>query len=179
MNNTYYSKLLLSLFLACVALNDAVSQKSVVVWSTFDMGFGVSSSVNTMVKSAVGQTFVGKSELSTTKVESGFLADTSLRGFLLAANDETNLPLVFALRQNYPNPFNPSTTIRYELPEAAYVAITIYNMLGQRVTMLVDEQQSAGFHQVKFDASGIASGIYFYRMQAGTYTATKKLLLLR
>jgi photosystem II stability/assembly factor-like uncharacterized protein len=89
------------------------------------------------------------------------------------------IPTTFALRQNYPNPFNPSTTITFELPKASPVTLSVYDLLGREVTVLVNERRNAGVHEVKFDASGLASGVYFYRMQAGSYVDTKKLLLVR
>lgn len=93
--------------------------------------------------------------------------------------EEVRVPEQFSLSQNYPNPFNPSTTIRYALPSRAYVRLTVFNTLGQHVATLVNENQEAGYHDVRFDGSGLASGVYFYRIQAGTYLDTKKLLLLR
>lgn len=89
------------------------------------------------------------------------------------------IPLSSSLFQNYPNPFNPSTTIRYELPSRVHVTLTIFNTLGQQVAVLVNETQEPGYHNVKFDGSGLASGVYFYRLQAGDYVATKKLLILK
>jgi hypothetical protein len=89
------------------------------------------------------------------------------------------LPAAFALEQNYPNPFNPTTIIRYALPQARRVRIEVYNTLGQQVAQLVNGDQEAGYHEVQFDSSGLASGVYFYRLQAGTYVETRKLLLLK
>jgi phosphodiesterase/alkaline phosphatase D-like protein len=89
------------------------------------------------------------------------------------------LPGSYSLGQNYPNPFNPVTTIRYGLPRGSMVNLTIFNALGQRVKQLVSEVQGAGFHDVKFDGSGLASGVYFYRMRAGSFAETKRFLLLR
>jgi hypothetical protein len=88
-------------------------------------------------------------------------------------------PEVIKLHQNYPNPFNPSTTIRYDLPQRSRVSLTVFNALGQQVSTLVQGEQNAGYHEVRLDASGMASGVYFYRMQAGAYVETRKLLLLR
>jgi hypothetical protein len=85
----------------------------------------------------------------------------------------------FHLQQNYPNPFNPTTTIRYAVPERNLVTLTVFNVLGQQVRLLVSDEQEAGFHDVKFDGLGLASGMYLYRLQAGSYVETKKLLLLR
>ncbi len=94
------------------------------------------------------------------------------------------IPTEFDLQQNYPNPFNPETTIRYQLPEASDVALTIYNLQGQLVRILVNESKKAGYHQVVWDAknntgNGVPSGVYLYRIQAGDFTNVKKLTLLR
>jgi hypothetical protein len=88
-------------------------------------------------------------------------------------------PREFLLSQNYPNPFNPSTTIRFELPKASQVTLTVYDILGRQVSVLVNEKRDAGVYEVKFDGSNLASGVYFYRLQAGSYVNAKKLLLLR
>ena len=90
-----------------------------------------------------------------------------------------DLPKEYLLSQNYPNPFNPSTTIRYTLPNRSHVILTIYNTLGQQICILVDGDINAGFHEVHFDGNNLASGIYFYRLQAGSFNQTKKLLLLK
>ncbi len=89
------------------------------------------------------------------------------------------LPKVFSLAQNYPNPFNPLTSIRYGVPEKSHVTMSVYNTLGQCVVLLVDEKQEAGYHEVTFDGSGLTSGVYFYRLQAGDFVQTKKLLLMK
>lgn len=83
------------------------------------------------------------------------------------------------LAQNYPNPFNPSTTIRYVLPAASAVTLAVYTTLGQEVATLVRGEKEAGYHEVTFDAAGLASGVYLCRLSSGTYVDTKKLLLVR
>lgn len=88
-------------------------------------------------------------------------------------------PAEFALSQNFPNPFNPSTRIRYGLPNRSNVTLTVFNTLGQSVSTLVNDEMEAGYHEVQFDGSGLASGVYLYRMQAGSYVETRKLLLVR
>jgi hypothetical protein len=88
-------------------------------------------------------------------------------------------PLAFSLEQNYPNPFNPVTMIRFGLATAVNVDLTVYDILGRRVAVLVDGRMAAGYHQVKFDGSNRASGVYFYRIQAGSFVETRKLLLIR
>jgi hypothetical protein len=88
-------------------------------------------------------------------------------------------PVEGLLEQNYPNPFNPSTTIRYGLPNRADVTLSVFNTLGQQVALFENGQQEAGYHEVKFDGSGLASGVYFYRIQAGGFVQTRKLTILR
>jgi hypothetical protein len=91
----------------------------------------------------------------------------------------TNNPVAFALDQNYPNPFNPSTTITYELPKTSDVRMSVFDMLGREVSVLVNERREAGVHDVKFDASGLSSGVYLYRLQAGSFVQTRKLMFVR
>ena len=86
---------------------------------------------------------------------------------------------VFSLFQNYPNPFNPSTTIRYGLPARSHASLSVYNTLGQEVAVLQNGEQEAGYHEVKFDGTNLASGVYFYRLKVGEYMATRRLLLVR
>jgi hypothetical protein len=95
-----------------------------------------------------------------------------------------NVPNHFELNQNQPNPFNPATEIRYQLPTATHVNPTIYNLLGQQVRLLIDQQQEAGFHSVHWDGNddngtSVASGMYLYTIGAGEFKQVKKMLLLR
>lgn len=88
-------------------------------------------------------------------------------------------PDKFSIEQNFPNPFNPTTTIQYALPIRTRVLIAVYNTLGQKVAELVNEEKDAGYYEVQFDASHLASGAYVYRIQAGNFVQTKKFVLLR
>ncbi len=90
-----------------------------------------------------------------------------------------NTPTRYSLLQNYPNPFNPSTAINYQLPTNSLVVLKVYDVLGREIRTLVNERQSAGSHSVTFNATTLSSGVYLYRLDAGTYHNTKKLLLLK
>jgi len=90
-----------------------------------------------------------------------------------------NLPNVFSLKQNYPNPFNPRTNIQFSIPKAEYVTLIIYNLLGQEVNTLVSEKLTPGEYKYTWDASQLASGVYIYKLEAGNFTNTKKLILLK
>ncbi len=95
------------------------------------------------------------------------------------ATEETELPGSFALRQNYPNPFNPATQIEYTVPATSRITLEVFDVLGRSVAMLVDGQQAAGTHTVQFDASHLASGLYLYRLTAGSQVQVKKMMLLK
>jgi hypothetical protein len=95
------------------------------------------------------------------------------------AEQGAEMPQAFTLSQNYPNPFNPSSTIRYGLPQDAMTTLEVFNILGQRVAVLVNEEQQAGYHEVTFQNQGLGSGIYFYRLTAGKFSETRKMTLLR
>ena len=99
----------------------------------------------------------------------------------LVAVDETGGPLPghYSLAQNFPNPFNPSTTIGYALPRRSHVTLTVFNSLGQQVATLVNGEMEAGYHDVKFDASRLSSGVYLYRLHAGNHIEVRKALLMK
>ena len=85
----------------------------------------------------------------------------------------------YTLDQNYPNPFNPSTTISYSIPQSGYVKLAVYNQIGEEVAQLVNENKEAGKYQVTFDASGLTSGVYFYKLTSGSFSDLKKMILVK
>jgi len=106
-------------------------------------------------------------------------ADFTLNSVLSISTDRSVMPTEYVLDQNYPNPFNPMTTIRYSLPNAGNVSLKVYDLLGKEVTTLVNGYQQAGNYSVTFNASTLASGVYFYRLETGRHTLVKKMVLVR
>ena len=118
---------------------------------------------------------------------SGYLYAGTWRGSLFRSNQTTTdvangkktFPTEFLIKQNYPNSCNPSTTISYQIPRSGYVTLKVYDLLGREVATLVNEEKGVGKYEADFNGNGLASEIYFYRMQAGDYIETKKMILLR
>ena len=134
------------------------------------------------ISSAPG--FVGKVTLFCTLSDDSLaeVTDSILVTVTPATGLEENLqavPQTYALEQNYPNPFNPLTHIKYALPHAGNVTLTVFDILGRKVATLVDARQEAGYHVVRFDAAQFSSGVYFYQIQAGKFVQIKKMILLK
>jgi hypothetical protein len=96
-----------------------------------------------------------------------------------AGNGQSSIPQNYSLLQNYPNPFNPTTTINYELPKEGLVTLKVYNILGKEVKTIVNEVEPAGNYKVSFDASKLSSGVYFYKIEAGSFVQSKKMILMK
>jgi hypothetical protein len=110
------------------------------------------------------------------EVQGIYTTDSALVGVSASRSDNQS---GFSLFQNYPNPFNPSTTTSFSLPHAAVVSLKVYDVLGREVATLVDGREEAGEHSVKWNAEGFASGVFFYRLKAGDFVQTRKLVLVR
>jgi hypothetical protein len=108
---------------------------------------------------------------------------SNISGSIIGVFDKSGIaqiiPVSNSLSQNFPNPFNPSTTIYYGLKEAGNVTIKIYNALGQEIVTLVNERKESGYHYAEWNASGCPSGMYFYKIQSGNYTESKKMILAK
>ncbi len=111
--------------------------------------------------------------------EEGMVYHTDNGGVTNIQSEGDVLPREIFISQNYPNPFNPLTTISYELPNASSVVLRVYNLLGEEIRTLVNEIKPAGYHSVNFDGGNLPGGVYFYRLQAGSFLATKKLVLIK
>jgi len=128
---------------------------------------------------SLGGTMAGNTmSLASSQIYSGFAFIGSSSGVVSVA-DRQVIPGEFRLEQNYPNPFNPSTTIKFNLPQAEVVSLKVFNALGQEVATVVNGPRQAGSYTVTWDAGLVPSGVYFYRLSAGSFVRTKKFVLLR
>ncbi len=144
-----------------------VSTNGGVTWNTMGLkGFGVSSIlVNPSSHNLFAGTGDGKIYMNVNNPSS--------------SKEENTIPTAFSLEQNYPNPFNPETIIEFSLPAQRDVTLKIYNTLGEEVKTLINENLKPGRYAIPFNASGLASGVYIYRLNAGDFVSTKKSLLLK
>jgi hypothetical protein len=129
-----------------------------------------------------GDLYVGGYFTSAGNVSANHIAKYSCSSTPTSVEDDrtgNTLPQKFLLQQNYPNPFNPTSTIRYEVPEMSFVNISVYDILGREIKVLVNEQKSPGHYQVIFDAKNLASGIYFYTIRTGNFSQSKKMILMK
>lgn len=133
---------------------------------------------NYTISNSIGEPIISKSSSATNQSFAGFWYVYNADLLTDVGNEET-IPTVFKLEQNYPNPFNPSTIIKFAVPERSMVLIRIYDILGSEIITLVNEEMEAGWYQKNFNAQLLASGIYLFRMEAGNYVNTKKMVLLR
>ena len=103
-----------------------------------------------------------------------------LGGLITVYDNQSNIVVGnYVLSQNYPNPFNPITTINYQIPEISFVTLKVYDVLGNEIATLINEEKPAGNYEIEFDAMGLSSGMYFYQLQAGGFAETKKMVLLK
>jgi hypothetical protein len=156
-----------------VFLTKLNSTGSGLVYSTFLGG----SDGKSLVIDSSGNAYI--SGVYQTNISNLFVTKLNMSAVTFVKPNILVVPNKFELFQNYPNPFNPSTTINFSVPKTSLVTIKVYNILGKELSTLVNEEKSAGNYSVQFFGSKLSSGIYFYRMQAGSFSQTKKLLLLK
>jgi len=137
------------------------------------------STIQVKFKPSLGETYSDELYLQWNHENERITQIVQLSGTTISSVEYDWNKLDYTLGQNYPNPFNPSTTIKYSVPELSKVKITLYNLLGEEVATLVNEEKTAGKYSVQFNAASLTSGVYFYRLQAGNFFETKKMILLK
>jgi hypothetical protein len=125
--------------------------------------------------------FTGADLCANIKFGSGILygGGTFCAGSIIIKTISTEIPDRFDMQQNYPNPFNPVTVIKYQLPKSEYVSLVVYDGLGREVEVIYEGQQSPGYYEASFDGSQLTSGVYFYKITAGDFSQTKKMLMIK
>lgn len=122
---------------------------------------------------------IGDSTGSINPADKNYFHNIELSWLSTVTSVESGIDIGYELLQNYPNPFNPTTTIGYSIPQRSFVQLKIYDILGNEMSSLINEEMPKGSYKIKFNASFLKSGIYFYRLQTENYKKTKKLILLR
>jgi hypothetical protein len=156
----------------------ALIAKHDIPWSVVGIGSSQIGSPSYAVRGTVGQTAMGTVANTSYNHMVGYWCDL---GSTVTSSRETGgeAQRVFALFQNHPNPFNPITTIRFSLPRAYRVTLRIYDVSGRLISTIVDKEIPGGLHDAVWDATGVASGVYFYRLEAPSFVQTRKLVLLK
>ncbi|MDY0016450.1 MAG: T9SS type A sorting domain-containing protein [Candidatus Delongbacteria bacterium] len=132
------------------------------------------------LRSSIGQTVIGETQLGSEVIKSGIIYLNSNSGKSKSGIAEPlNLPVNYELKQNYPNPFNPATTISFTLPAKQFVSLKIYDVLGKEIAELAGREYEKGIHNVPFNADKFVSGVYFYRMQAPGFSKMKKMMIIK
>ena len=147
--------------------------------TVFGSGAITAQNASFRLDATLGQPVAGRSENSAYAVDIGFWIAVPDITTAIEPVATDAVPARFRLEQNYPNPFNPSTTVRYALAQSGPVRVVVYDAGGRAVTTLVDRQQTAGVFAVDFDATGLPSGVYFYRLEADGFAEVRSMLLLK
>ena len=141
-------------------------------------GGGIQANSSYILVGTLGQSSTGNSANPINQSQAGFWAMYH-QNIISKVEDDEILPNEYLLEQNYPNPFNPSTIIKFGIPERTNVVIKIYDILGSEAATLINQEMDIGWYEVQFNAQDYSSGVYIYRMQAGNYIRTKKMLLVK
>jgi hypothetical protein len=160
----------------------AQAQNFSIVNGVFGNGGSTGPGTNHQIFGTLGQPIVGKVSNSSYTLQSGVghvIYGIRWTDIPVEISYESSLPREFRLDQNYPNPFNPTTTIRFALPKQVPVTLTVYNLLGQTVSTLVEGTLPPGEYQIALNATDLPTGLYLYRLRAGTFTQSRKLVLLK
>lgn len=170
--------LLMAIIFSLAYIDRPATQQYILSSSVIANGGSYSLNSSYHMTSTLGQAVIGITENSSNYAHLGFWY--SLRSFVVGIEQPNDLiPQKFELHQNYPNPFNPITKIEYAIPKPSYVRIEVYNVLGQRIRTLVNEEKQPGYYTVDFDASSLATGFYIYRLEANGFQDIKKMVVTK
>jgi hypothetical protein len=175
---------LISIFSLLLSFHPQIFSQNKIAFSLISSGGGQQSNSAYIINGSLGQTIIGKCENAINQAQAGFW-QMYYQNVMVNVTDDDIKPIEFMLEQNYPNPFNPSTIIGYVLQEKSNAKLSLINILGEEVAILVNEEQDKGFHKVDINAANLPSGVYLYKLQAGNpangtgFTETKKLMLLK
>jgi hypothetical protein len=173
----YFRFLYIIFLLVMICAIYPVSAQYEIKSSTFSNGGEILTSTDFGSASTLGQPFIGTSSNVNFNNYSGYWYSVNI--FVGMPWEDDQFPKRFELYQNFPNPFNPVTRIKYAVPRPTHVRIEIYNVLGQRVRTLVNEEKQPGYYTVDFNASSLASGFYIYRMQTSGFRSVKKMIITK
>jgi hypothetical protein len=157
----------------------AYAQTSNIRWWSLDGGFQYSPGSGVRITAAVAENAPGEMQGDKLRLIGGFLGYPGVGAAVLDIHAHPMSPAEFSVAQNFPNPFNPTTVVRFQLPTLSDVRLVIYDLLGREVRMLVNETKPAGSYEVKFDATALASGVYLYRLTAGDFVQTRKMIVIK
>lgn len=179
MNKEYKmkNKIIVVALISVFFISTAFSQNQISN-SVIGAGGNKTFNANYIFNSTVGEPLIGITNNTLNQQSAGFWYVYQQQTITDIKDDET-IPTEFKLEQNYPNPFNPTTKIKFAVPERSNVLIKIYDILGSEVKTLVNKEMEVGRYDVEFNAGGYSSGIYLFRMEAGSYINIKKMILLR
>ena len=190
MNKRFNIIIILSIIFVILSI-EALEAQIKISRNVFGNGIGNLTSVSQNIHSTTGQTLTGISKNQIYTSEVGFWY-AAYRVISDVTSPRDFLPVMFELFQNYPNPFNPTTKIKYSIPsphsssplakgrnEVGFVTLKVYDILGREIITLVNEFKEPGNYEVEFNDGSLASGIYFYKLQAGSFAETKKMILLK
>jgi hypothetical protein len=167
------------LFLLLLLLTRVTIAQNQIPVSVVSSGGENSSSTVFILCSTVGEAFIGKTISSANQLNIGFWYVYEQSIVTDVQKDDEIIPAVYKLEQNYPNPFNPTTIIKFGVPERSKVVLKLYDILGKEIITLLNEEMEAGWYRKEFNGTEYASGIYIYRLNAGSYTNTKKMILVK
>jgi hypothetical protein len=172
-------KVVFVMVLCTLTWSNLLNAQTQIISSVFGSGATATASNANRIVGTLGQALTGVTGSASNTAQSGFWAQTVDLITSVEQIPAESIPKEFRLEQNYPNPFNPTTTIQFALPKRSSVTLKLYDILGREVAILVDEELPPGEYKVQFDAAGLASGVYFYRLETEGFVRTRKLMLLR